>query len=83
MRLSHVGEYAHKCWKAIPNHFPHFYLDEFVVMPNHVHGIIVIDRPVAGNTVNNAVETGHALSLHHIIASAVPVYAMLCLSRNF
>jgi putative transposase len=27
---------------AIPDHFPHVLLDEFVVMPNHVHGIIVI-----------------------------------------
>jgi len=31
-------------WHALPIRFPHTHLDEFVIMPNHVHGIIVIDR---------------------------------------
>jgi REP element-mobilizing transposase RayT len=29
-------------WHAIPEHFPYTGIDEFVVMPNHFHGIIVI-----------------------------------------
>jgi len=29
-------------WRRIPHHFPYVQLDEFVVMPNHVHGIIWI-----------------------------------------
>jgi REP-associated tyrosine transposase len=33
---------AERCWTAIPEHFPILTLDEWVVMPNHVHGIIVI-----------------------------------------
>ena len=34
-------------WRHIPCHFPHVRLDEFVVMPNHVHGIIwIVDKPV-------------------------------------
>ena len=46
---------------AIPDHFPHFYLDEFVIMPNHVHGIVVIEKPYSDNDGFNApVETGHA-----------------------
>jgi REP element-mobilizing transposase RayT len=40
MRLSHVGHIVRACWLAIPDHFPHAMVDEFVVMPNHVHGII-------------------------------------------
>ena len=48
MQLSNVGEYANKCWSAIPNHFPFFYLDKFVIMPNHLHGIIVIDKVTDG-----------------------------------
>ncbi len=32
------------CWGAIPAHFPAAGVDEFVVMPNHVHGIIWIAR---------------------------------------
>jgi len=31
-----------KCWLEIPVHFPDMHLDEFVVMPNSVYGIIII-----------------------------------------
>lgn len=41
MRLSAWGEIVHACWCAIPDHFPHVSLDAFVIMPNHVHGILV------------------------------------------
>ncbi len=42
MRLNDTGEIVRQCWLDIPAHFPNTGLDEFVVMPNHVHGIIVI-----------------------------------------
>jgi len=45
MNLSEVGEIADKYWKTIPKHFPFVLLDEFVVMPNHIHGIIQINNP--------------------------------------
>jgi putative transposase len=34
-----------RCWLAVPRHFAHVQLDAWVVMPNHVHGIVVIDTP--------------------------------------
>jgi REP element-mobilizing transposase RayT len=40
--LNALGGIAAACWDAIPAHFPHVELDASVVMPNHVHGIIVI-----------------------------------------
>ncbi len=42
MRLSNIGKIADECWNAIPEHFQQVELDEFVVMPNHIHGILVI-----------------------------------------
>ncbi|MFV0591324.1 MAG: transposase [Draconibacterium sp.] len=48
MQLSHIGEIAQKYWMEIPQHFPFVQLNAFVVMPNHVHGIIVIDRILDG-----------------------------------
>lgn len=33
---------AEQCWHEIPNHYPHVELDVFIVMPNHIHGIICI-----------------------------------------
>jgi REP element-mobilizing transposase RayT len=51
MQLSEIGQYANKCWLAIPDHFPHFYLDEFVIMPNHIYGIVVIENRIRITTV--------------------------------
>ena len=45
MNLSSLGEAAEKCWYEIPLHFPFVRLGSFVVMPDHVHGIIIIDKP--------------------------------------
>jgi REP element-mobilizing transposase RayT len=45
MNLSTVGAYAAACWQEIPSHHPDVTLDEFIVMPNHVHGIVVIGGP--------------------------------------
>jgi REP element-mobilizing transposase RayT len=46
MRLSGLGKAAGRCWQEIPSHFPFVKLDEFIIMPNHIHGIIVIDKDV-------------------------------------
>jgi REP element-mobilizing transposase RayT len=46
MQLSKMGQIAKQCWAQIPDHFPNVQLDEFVIMPDHVHGIIVIKSPV-------------------------------------
>jgi hypothetical protein len=37
---SAIGKLAKACWHTIPEHFPQAELDEFVAMPNHVHGIL-------------------------------------------
>ena len=44
MKLSAVGEIVKKCWMEIPQHFDNAFLDVFVVMPNHFHGIVVIEN---------------------------------------
>jgi putative transposase len=42
MVLNDTGVIVQQCWEDIPNHFPNVVLHEFVVMPNHIHGIIRI-----------------------------------------
>jgi len=44
IRLSEIGKNANQYWVDIPNHFPFVELGEFIVMPNHVHGIIIINK---------------------------------------
>ncbi len=57
IHLSKIGQIAQQFWAEIPTHFKHLCIDAYVIMPNHIHGIIVIDRP--HNT-----ETRHGTSLH-------------------
>lgn len=45
LRQTCIGEIAYNNWLDIPNHFSFVELDEFVVMPNHIHGIIFINKP--------------------------------------
>ena len=42
MRLNPAGRIVLSLWDSLPTHYPGVELAEFVVMPNHVHGIIVI-----------------------------------------
>ncbi|HXQ22545.1 MAG TPA: transposase [Candidatus Acidoferrales bacterium] len=59
-----------RCWLAIPRHSAHAALDAWVVMPNHIHGIVVIDRrPDRGDT--SPASSGHVRvgSLGTIIGS--------------
>lgn len=44
MNLSDVGQLANTFWLEIPDHFPGVLMDAHIVMPNHVHGILVIDK---------------------------------------
>ncbi|MBS1257074.1 MAG: hypothetical protein MAG551_00109 [Candidatus Scalindua arabica] len=44
MVLSPTGEAVYQCWQEIPKHFSFVRLDGFIIMPNHVHGIIIIDK---------------------------------------
>ncbi len=47
MRLNDAGQMVHVEWESLPKRFPRVALDAFVIMPNHLHGIIVItDHPV-------------------------------------
>ena len=42
LQLSPIGEIVAAAWTSTPGHFPGIDLDAVVVMPNHVHGIILI-----------------------------------------
>jgi putative transposase len=48
MALNDAGRLAAACWRSIPEHFPQVALDEWVVMPDHVHGILRMRGDGAG-----------------------------------
>jgi putative transposase len=57
MQLNEIGKLADKFWAEISKHFPFVELGNYVVMPNHVHGILIIDKTNFVDDVDNAVET--------------------------
>lgn len=42
MHCNALGDIVWQCWHDLPNHYANIELDTFVVMPNHVHGIIIM-----------------------------------------
>jgi putative transposase len=40
MHRNNYGQVATSCWLAIPQHYPTTQLDEWIIMPNHMHGIL-------------------------------------------
>lgn len=61
VELNDVGKMVKEVWMAIPNHFPNVELGEFVMMPNHIHGIVSI-----------TVEATHASPLPRVSKGPVP-----------
>ena len=49
MRLNKFGKIARDFWFEIPAHFKEVKTDEFSVMPNHLHGILIIEEKMVGN----------------------------------
>lgn len=57
-----IGKAVNLCWNDIPKHFPFVQLDEFIIMPNHIHGIIIIN-----NVGNENLRSPSKISLSSII----------------
>ena len=60
MRCNRRGSIVAACWDAIPGHFGHVTIDAFVVMPNHIHGVLLFV---------DAVGAGHARPLPVVVGS--------------
>jgi putative transposase len=57
IRLNRTGQLVKRCWIDLPIHFPGLALDAFIIMPNHLHGIVWLSR------------AGHAPPLPVVIGS--------------
>jgi REP element-mobilizing transposase RayT len=44
MILNDHGHLCESCWTDLPNHYDSVSCDKFVIMPNHIHGILIIDN---------------------------------------
>jgi putative transposase len=57
VHLSRAGKVVEECWRALRQRFARAELDEFVVMPNHLHGLIILQSGGTG--------TASAVPLRH------------------
>lgn len=58
MVLNQYGTIVNQCWFDLPYHYGNMWLDAFVIMPDHIHGIVVIDNNRTNGNVGTSVETG-------------------------
>jgi REP element-mobilizing transposase RayT len=86
VRLTPMGEIAKRCWEEIPKHFPNVELDAHVVMPNHIHGIIILNDPVGVEYIQPLPKTfQHVISksLGSIVRSYKAAVSRECQKRKY
>ncbi len=71
--LSEIGDLVLACWNDIPNHFRHVELDEFMIMPNHVHGILVFTRDAYDTRKGEALADASVNRVASVNANASPL----------
>ena len=80
MQHSQTGHNAHKYWSEIPKQFAFASLGAFIIMPNHMHGIIFIENACSEATINgndgkNGGTTGnHNPMLHNSVSRIIRWY---------
>ena len=58
-----------EAWYFLPQHFPGLTLDEFVIMPDHIHGIIWLDSTISGNiTLGDVIKSYKSLTFNRWLA---------------
>ena len=86
---SHLAEILHEEWDALPARFPRVLLDEFVIMPNHVHFVIWFleyDEPSSRPTLSDVVaafKSRVAVRWLRLVKATTPGTSARVRQRNF
>ena len=65
IQLSTIGKIIDTQWNNIPNQYENIELDQYIIMPNHVHGILIINK----NDINKRADTRPAPTISDIICA--------------
>jgi len=63
MNLNDFGKIADECWRSIPDHFPFVELGAHIIMPNHMHGVIVIHDMGRGAALLRPYDNPHKINV--------------------
>ena len=77
MVLNDCGAVASKYWNEIPEYYKNVDIDKFIIMPNHIHGIIIINDVDAVGTEYYSVPTDNTNNLNNDIIEKKPFYGLL------
>ena len=66
VQLSEIGKISEQLWIEIPNQFPFIELGSFVVMPNHVHGVLIVNKIVSPSVETRFIASNNIGSLDNI-----------------
>ncbi|MEL6524701.1 MAG: hypothetical protein AAFQ07_03230 [Chloroflexota bacterium] len=72
MQKFRLGDIAEQRWYDLPNHFEQVVLDGFVVMPNHVHGIIFIMDASADSVNTDTIDRVPTEAREHVGTASMP-----------
>lgn len=69
MVLNSIGEMIQSWWGKLPNRFPNVELDQFMIMPNHIHGIVTIHGRTHGSapTLGRMIQWFKTMTTNHYI----------------
>lgn len=79
LQATEIGNIVETYWQNIPQHFPFVELDEFVIMPDHLHGILFINKPEKTNWEPNkfGIQSKNLSSVVRGFKASVKSYATL------
>ena len=67
IQLNVTGQIVSAIWQKIPQHFPNVELDQFIIMPDHLHGIIVIsEQPEQAISLTTIIQNFKSISTRKI-----------------
>ena len=67
--LTNIGRIVEETWHWLASHHSYVELDDFVIMPNHLHGIIIIGEPRRGGSRTAPTETTKTKTLGRLIGA--------------
>lgn len=74
MVLNELVYYTQKCWDDIPKHYPHIQLDGFVIMPDHIHGILrIMENSNKHNRNGGNDNVGNVIARNDIVGDKIVV----------
>lgn len=50
--LNNYGKTINDCWTDLVNHYRNCQVDEYIIMPNHFHGIVIIDNDISDKRID-------------------------------